>query len=147
VRWRHVDRIDSFKPWESIHGTKVVSFEEASLHKHFGRKGYLPPSLVIEACVELTRWLVAASSDFELVSTVSEIEGLRFDSPAGLGIVMQMEISVEERAGTTLRVLCRASDGDREIASGQIKVELSQLTGAFDPAVVTETWRELYGQA
>ncbi|MHC4252488.1 MAG: hotdog family protein [Planctomycetota bacterium] len=147
MRWRHVDRIDSFEPWKSIRGTKVVSFEDASLHKHFGRRGQLPESLIIEGCVELTRWLVAASSDFKLVAAVSGIEALRFDSPAGLGAVMRMEVLVEDRAEKTLGVTCRVSEGEREIARGRIEAELSQLVGAFDPEVVIGTWRELHGQA
>ena len=147
MRWRFIDRVDSFEPWKAIAGAKAISFEEVSLLKPFGRKGDLPESLVIESCVELVRWLVAASSGFEKASDLAEIRHFRTERISGLGTLLEIAAEVEDHAEGGLSARCRVAASGRTVASGTLYVSLSPLAAGFDAGLVEGTWRELHGEA
>lgn len=147
MHWRFIDRVDSFEPWKAVAGTKAVSFEEASLLKPFGRKGDFPGALVLECCVELVRWLVAASSGFSLTSAVSRIDGFHLSRIGGPGGILTMTAEVERRGEDELLADCRVEFSDSASAGGRIAFVLVPLAESFDPGIVSAMWRELHGAA
>ena len=102
MRYLLVDRITDWKAGESIGGIKNVAMSEDFLEFHFPGNPVMPGALALEALVQLTGWLEAASSDFVhwfLLSTVHKCHFYGFilpgdqvklevrfvgDSPAGL---------------------------------------------------------------
>jgi len=147
LRWRFVDRVDAFDPWHAIAGRKVVSFEEYSLLKPFGRQGAFPESLVLEACVAMGGWLVAASSGFSLCGTLSEVRRFEWEGPAGMGQVIELAAQVRGRRGDEIDLECRADGPDRHIAHGEISLALLPADGLLAASVLEATWKELYGAA
>lgn len=145
MRWRFVDCILEIEPWTRIVGQKAVSFEEYSLLKRFGRKGVFPECLVLECCVELTRWLVAASSGFAKGSVLAEVEDFHFEREAGMGSLLDIAVTVEHRQGNDLSAQCRVTSGGERIAGGQICAALLPMDENFDPELVKGLWRELHG--
>ncbi|HOX07744.1 MAG TPA: hypothetical protein PK280_15195 [Planctomycetota bacterium] len=146
MRWRFVDRVTAFGPWQSIAGRKAVSLEEYKLLEPLGRQGVLPESLVLECCVELARWLVAASSDFRQACVLEGIDGFEFRSEAVMGEILEVEarLTGSPEAGP-LRAECRVKVGAREVAGGSIALGLVPLAEGFDPDFTASMWRELHG--
>ncbi|HEY3319286.1 MAG TPA: hypothetical protein VGP72_02275 [Planctomycetota bacterium] len=139
-----IDRIDTFTAWQHIAGCKSISFEEFSLLKPFGRKGSFPESLVLESCVELSRWLTAASSSFERASVLESIERFELGRGAGCGDVLRITADVIHRKAQALRIACEVCAGNATVASGEISVGLLPLTEGFDADLIYGMWRELY---
>lgn len=146
MRWRFTDRVLSFRPWEAISGVKAVSLEEYHLLKPLGRDGSFPESLVLEACVELGRWLASASSDFTRSAVPSEIEEFHFDEPAGIGSMLRIDVDADCPADGLLRLTCRVSDSGRPIARGHLLLRLIPLTEVQDARWVAAMWAQLRGE-
>lgn len=147
MRWRFVDRVTAFEPWQHIAGRKAVSLEEYHLLQPLGREGVLPESLTIECCAELARWLVAASSSFTQATVLSEVEQFAFNRPAGMGCVLRVEVLVAARAEERLTVDCRITGDDAAVASGRIALAIVDLAELLDAGELAGLWRELYGEA
>jgi len=68
---------------------KCVSLEEYFLLERLGRRGSLPESLVLASFVELARWLVVVSSEFESSALLTDVLGFSFRDPLGMGAVLE----------------------------------------------------------
>ena len=147
MRWRLIDRIDSFEAWAAIAGTKAVSFEEISLLKPFGRKGDFPETLVLEGCVELMRWLVGASSGFTQSCILDRVEDFRCSRANGAGQVLSVSARVERRTEEEIDARCSVRREGDEIAAGRIGASLVPLEDRYDRATVSTIWAELNGKA
>ncbi|HBD06910.1 MAG TPA: beta-hydroxyacyl-ACP dehydratase, partial [Syntrophobacteraceae bacterium] len=64
MRYLLVDRITDWKAGESITGIKNVAMSEDFLEFHFAGNPVMPGVLALEALMQLTGWLEAASSEF-----------------------------------------------------------------------------------
>ncbi len=147
MRWRFVDRIEEFQPWVSIKGLKAVSLAEYSLLNPFGREGAFPESLVLESCVHLARWLIIRSSDFKKTCLLSGLESFNFDREVGPGDILRMGITVSIGGEDSLRIDCKATDGERPIGYGTLTVEMMDIAVLADPEAMKALWKELYVKA
>lgn len=147
MRWRLVDHISDFVPWASIAGRKAISLEEYLLLEPFGRRGFLPESLILEGCVELSRWLVAASSGFSLTATLREVRAFRLDEPAGIGQLLDLTAQVRSRRPGDLALECCVTSAGKPVAQGAMTVGFMPARECFDPTALEAMWGELYGAA
>lgn len=147
MRWRFVDKLHGYQQWHALAGTKAVSLEEYNLHEPFGRTGVLPESVVLEACVQVARWLVSRSSDFELTCVLSNVNDFSFDGEAGMGDVLGIRVRVLGRADMSSDVQCEVACRGRSLARGTITVSLVPLADSFDRGMVEGMWQELHGKA
>jgi len=147
MRWRFVDKIESFQPWRSAAGRKAVSLEEYCLYEPLGRKGVLPESLILESCVQLVRWLVAKSSQFDSTCVLSEIESFSLLGEVGMGEVVGIAVAIISRGPDRLRAECRVCRDGETVARGALSVDLLPLAEGSDPAASKTIWRELYGSS
>jgi len=147
VRWRMLDHMNDLVPWVAISGRKAVSLEEYLLLEPFGRQGFLPESLILESCVELIRWLVAASSGFSLTATLNEVREFRVDEPAGIGQVLELTARVRSRRPDDLELECRVRSATKPVGQGTITVSLVPTGECFDPTALEAIWGQLYGAA
>lgn len=147
MRWRLLDHMNDLVPWVTISGRKAVSLEEYLLLEPFGRQGVLPEILILEGCVELSRWLVAASSGFSLTATLSEVREFRVREPAGIGQLLDLTAQVRNRGRDDLELECRVTSATRPVAQGTITVSFMPTNECFDRTAVEAMWGELYGAA
>jgi 3-hydroxymyristoyl/3-hydroxydecanoyl-(acyl carrier protein) dehydratase len=130
VRWRLVDRVTRLEPWREIAGVKTVSLEEYTLLEPLGRSGAMPETLVLEASVQLARWLLLVSSDFQQEPVLAHIASFTFLREAGRGAVLQLTaVLLEPRDGHHL-VQCQAEAGEETVAAGAIALSLAALEPA-----------------
>ena len=147
MRWRMLDRMNDLVPWVTISGRKAVSLEEYLLLEPFGRQGFLPESLILESCVALARWLVAASSGFSLTATLNEVREFRIDEPPGAGQLLDLTARVRNRRRDDLELGCRVTSATKPVAQGTITVSLVPTSECFDPTALEAMWGALYGAA
>jgi hypothetical protein len=149
MRWRCLDRVESFAAWKFIRGRKAVSFEEGSLLRNFDRVDEFPASLLIESCVELARWLAATSSGFSQIALLEQINDFRLTETPETGDLLTLAIEVvrrDEHAGR-VEVLCRVECGREPVADGHLTLALEPLGEHCDPTSEAALWSELYGAA
>jgi len=159
MKWRLVDRVVAFAPWERISAAKALSFEETTLLERWGREGDVPPALLLESCVEAARWLVAASSGFTRTAALSQCDRFEFGR-VGPTVPLTVSVFVTSRSAERLEVRaeCRAGkvgtdtilEGQNGIcphfplvAQGQLALELLPLAGSFDREWVMALWGDL----
>ena len=111
MKFRLVDKITSWAPWEHIRGSKAVSFEEYSLKESFGEKPRLPEMLMLESFLQLGNWLVMLSSDFQQMGMVARISEVRFHGYLLPGESLQLEV----------RLTRRREDGFELAGEGQVR--------------------------
>ena len=97
MKFRFVDKITSWSPYERITGAKAVSFEEYCLKEVFGDEPHLPETLLLESFLQLGNWLVLLSSDFNQLGMVVRISEVRFHAYLLPGQQLQMEVAVVRR--------------------------------------------------
>ena len=147
MRWRFVDRIVAFEPWSRIRGCKAVSLEEYSLGRVLGHEAFLPDALLLESLVQLTRWLVSASSAFRCSAILTAVDELRVLGRATMGDTLTVDAIARERAGAVLAACCTSCVQGRMIAQGTITVQLVPLPELVEAECVEVLWRELYVKA
>lgn len=147
MRWCLTDRIHKIENWKSISGRKLSSLEEYCLCEPLGRQGVIPETLVVESCVELLRWLIAVSSDFKKICILHSIEDFKLSGDCGMGEALEIMIEIVEHNGDMITAQCRVSGRKTEIATGKIQVELCPLAECFEPEILAEQLKELYGTA
>ncbi len=110
MKFRLVDKITSWGPWQNITGVKAVSFEEYSLKEPFGEQPKLPEMLLLESFLQLGNWLVVLSSDFKQMGMVARISEVRFHDSLLPGQRLELEV----------KLVRRREDGFELAGSGQI---------------------------
>jgi 3-hydroxyacyl-[acyl-carrier-protein] dehydratase len=93
MRYLLIDHITDYKAGELIKGIKNVAMSEDFLEFHFPKNPIMPGVMLLEALIQLTGWLEAASSDFKnwfLVSNVRKSNFYGFAFPGD-----QVELDVE----------------------------------------------------
>jgi len=147
MRWRLLDRVDSFDPWKQLRGRKAVSFEEYSLLKPFGRKGAFPETLVVESCVTAVRWLAVRSSEFRRTAILTEAEAFTFYGEARAGNVLEILVNTRAYEREVMAAECIVCVGDARIAHGCVSCELVELDKFCVSSAAHELWGQLYAEA
>jgi 3-hydroxyacyl-[acyl-carrier-protein] dehydratase len=78
MKFRLVDKITAWTPYQRITGIKTVSFEEYCLKEAFGEQPRLPETLLLESFLQLGNWLIMLSSDFQEMGIAARISDVRF---------------------------------------------------------------------
>ena len=96
MRYLLVDRITDWKTGEYITGIKNVAMSEDFLEFHFPGNPVMPGALLLEALVQLTGWLEAASSDFATWFMVGRVRKCNFYGFILPGDQVMLEVSRRE---------------------------------------------------
>ena len=118
MKFRLVDKITSWSPWQNISGLKAVSFEEYSLKEAFGERPRLPETLLLESFLELGNWLVVLSSDFRQMGTVARISEVRFHNYLLPGQRLRLEVRMIRRREDGFELAGQGFVDGRDVISG-----------------------------
>ena len=147
MRWRFLDKIETFTPWVALSGIKTVSFEEYSLMKPFGRKGEMPELFAIEACVASVQWLVMSSSEFEQTAQLVGVDNFALSGMAGMGDVLRTQITVQGKNAKGILAESTVQVSRTDLASGTLEFDLVPLEPLWPSANARKMWNSLYGAA
>ena len=118
MKFRLVDKITSWAPWQNITGIKAVSFEEYSLKEAFGDEPRLPEMLLLESFLQLGNWLVLLSSDFQQMGMVARISEVRFHDYLLPGQRLQLEVQLIRRREDGFELAGQGQVDGRNVISG-----------------------------
>jgi len=104
MRYLLVDRIVEVKAGQKIRGTKNIAMSEDFLEYHFPRNPVMPGMLLLEALVQLTGWLEAASSDFRNWFLLSRVRSSRFYGFSLPGDQVELAVELSRQSGPDNRV-------------------------------------------
>ena len=135
MKWRMVDRIVAWEPWQSISGAKCVSFEEYNLPAALGLPEQLPPTLVLQSVFELARWLAIISSDFTRLGIVRATQRVVLHSPVAPGERMRMDVKVRNHDDQAMVFDATGQVGNRAVIAAEgCLAELWPLQTCHDAA-------------
>lgn len=118
MKFRLVDKITSWSPYQRIEGIKTVSFEEYCLKEAFGEAPRLPETLLLESLLQLGNWLILLSSDFKNMGVVARISEVRFHDFLPPGGQLRMEVTVARQRDDGFELSGEGRVDDRVIISG-----------------------------
>lgn len=133
MRYLLVDRIVEVKAREKIRGVKNITMSEDFLEYHFPRNPVMPGMLLLEALVQLTGWLEAASSDFRNWFLLSKVRSTRFYgfSLPGDQVELAVELSPQSRPDNRIYTGTAMVDGKKK-ASAEFEGEIIPFEGIED---------------
>jgi 3-hydroxyacyl-[acyl-carrier-protein] dehydratase len=145
VKFRLVDKITSWAPWQHIRGVKAVSFEEYSLKESFGEQPRLPELLVLESFLQLGNWLIVLSSDFQQMGMVARITEVRFHDYLLPGESLQLEVRLTRRHDDGFELAGEGQVHGRSVISGAGCVaSVARLADYQSPEDVRVLFSEIY---
>ena len=145
MKFRLVDKIVAWSPYQSIIGIKAVSFEEYCLKESFGDEPRLPETLLLESFLQLGNWLILLSSDFKDASMVVRISEVRFDGYLLPGQQLQMKVTLARQRDDGYELTGEGQVNGRTVISGMgclaVPVPAAELV---DPANLRVLFSEIY---
>ncbi len=118
MKFRLVDKITAWAPWQQIRGIKAVSFEEYSLKASFGDTPRLPEMLLLESFLQLGNWLVVLSSDFQQRGMAARISEVRFHDALLPGQSLRLEVHLTRRHDDGFELAGEGQVEGRRVISG-----------------------------
>jgi 3-hydroxyacyl-[acyl-carrier-protein] dehydratase len=145
MKFRLVDKIIAWSPYQSISGIKAVSFEEYCLKESFGDEPRLPETLLLESFLQLGNWLILLSSDFKDTGMVVRISEVRFHGFLLPGQQLQMEATLARQRDDGYELSGEGRVNGRTVISGlgclAVRVPAAEL---MDPANLRVLFSEIY---
>jgi 3-hydroxyacyl-[acyl-carrier-protein] dehydratase len=145
MKFRLVDKIVAWSPYQSISGIKAVSFEEYCLKESFGDEPRLPETLLLESFLQLGNWLILLSSDFRETGMVVRISEVRFHGFLLPGRQLRMEVALVRRREDGLELSGTGQVDGQTIITGlgcvAVPVPAAELV---DPANLRVLFSEIY---
>jgi 3-hydroxyacyl-[acyl-carrier-protein] dehydratase len=125
MRYLLVDRIVEVEAGKKIRGIKNIAMSEDFLEYHFPRNPVMPGMLLLEALVQLTGWLEAASSDFRNWFLLSRVRSSRFYGFSLPGDQVELAVELSPLSGTGTRIYTgTAMVGGKKKASAEFEGEI-----------------------
>jgi 3-hydroxyacyl-[acyl-carrier-protein] dehydratase len=118
MKFRFVDKIVAWSPYQSISGIKAVSFEEYCLKESFGDEPRLPETLLLESFLQLGTWLILLSSDFRETGMVVRIHEVRFQAFLLPGQQLRMDVTLARQREDGFELSGEGRVNGRTIISG-----------------------------
>lgn len=145
MKFRLVDKIVSWSPYQSISGIKAVSFEEYCLKESFGDEPRLPETLLLESFLQLGNWLILLSSQFKETGMVVRISQVRLHDFLLPGRQLRMEVTLSRQRSDGFELSGEGRVNGRTIISGLgclvVPVPAVELV---DPANLRVLFSEIY---
>jgi 3-hydroxyacyl-[acyl-carrier-protein] dehydratase len=118
MKFRFVDQIVSWTPYQRICGIKAVSFEEYSLKEAMGEEPHLPESLLLESFLQLGNWLILLSSDFTRMGVLIRLSRVSFHDYLRPGEQVRMEVILRRHRAADFELSGEGRVQGRSIISG-----------------------------
>jgi 3-hydroxyacyl-[acyl-carrier-protein] dehydratase len=143
MRFLLVDAIHSHQAGKSITGIKNVTMSEDFFTHHFPEAPVMPGLLLVEALVQLARWMIITESDFTTTALVAAIEQVKFRGFVAPGeqVSLHVEVLAADDGYRRFRGSGQVDGKDRTVAAFALReVPLAELE---DPQVTRQTFATL----
>ena len=96
MRYLLLDKIIDIELGKKATGIKTISISEDFLEHHFPRYPIMPGVLIVEALVQLSNWLVSASTEFRQKVLLECIDSAKFRQFARPGDTLILEVTLKK---------------------------------------------------
>ncbi len=118
MKFRLVDKITAWAPYQRISGVKTVSFEEYCLKEPFAEEPRLPETLLLESFLQLGNWLIMLSSDFQEMGIAVRIAEVQFHDYLLPGQSLRLEVRLKRRREEGFELIGEGRVDGRKVISG-----------------------------
>jgi 3-hydroxyacyl-[acyl-carrier-protein] dehydratase len=144
MRFLLVDAIHSHQAGKSISGVKNVTMSEDFFTHHFPETPVMPGLLLVEALVQLARWMIITESGFATTALVAAIEQVKFREFVAPGEQVRLHVDVlsADDGYRRFRGSGQVDGKDRAVAAFVLRdVPLADLE---DPEAARQTFATLW---
>jgi 3-hydroxyacyl-[acyl-carrier-protein] dehydratase len=130
MRFLLVDAIESHEPGQAISGVKNVTMSEDFFTHHFPGVPVMPGLLLVEAMVQLARWMIIAESGYLTSGLLASIEQVKFREYVAPGeqVLLHLDVLASDDVGRHFRGTAQVGGKDRVIAAFALRdVPLGEL--------------------
>ena len=117
MRFLLIDRILELERGKRATGIKNVTLSEDFLEHHFPHSPVMPGALIVEAMVQLARWIVLENSGFHRTALVSTFDKLKFHRIVRPGDQLRIETAMLGPIAATAAVKAKAHCGGKLVAA------------------------------
>jgi 3-hydroxyacyl-[acyl-carrier-protein] dehydratase len=132
MRFLFIDRIASIEREKSARGRKVLAMSEDYFEHHFPFSPVMPGVLMLQALVELSRWLVLYSTDFRFYCLLSTLHLLKIRAAAQPGDVLEAEVDWAESKDEAVLFSGRVFKEGALIADARFENRLVEIADSRD---------------
>jgi 3-hydroxyacyl-[acyl-carrier-protein] dehydratase len=100
MRFILIDRIVHIEKEKNARGIKNLAMSEDYFEHHFPFFPVMPGVLMLEAMVELARWLIVYSTEFEYSGLLAKLDSAKFRKPAQPGDILDVQVEWSEKTKT-----------------------------------------------
>lgn len=117
MRFLLFDRVTAFEPGRRLETVKCFSMQDEGLREHFPRRPLVPGSLVLEAMLQTTGFVVVRTSGYKVLPLLSMLEDCTLPAtlPPGTSVELTGELLSTNPKGSMGR--CEARVDGRVVAS------------------------------
>jgi 3-hydroxyacyl-[acyl-carrier-protein] dehydratase len=145
MRFLLVDSIDRHEPGKSISGIKNVTMSEDFFAHHFPQAPVMPGLLLVEALVQLARWMVITESGFVTTALLAAIEQVKFREFVAPGEQIRLHVETVTAEGPRRCFRGAASVGEKDRAVAAFALRDVPLADLEDPDAARQAFSILWG--
>jgi 3-hydroxyacyl-[acyl-carrier-protein] dehydratase len=119
-----LDKIIAFEPGRRVVAVKNVAMSEEVFIDHFPAFPVLPGAFIVESFEQASRLVLAASHDFRVLTAPLGVIGVKYRKFVRPGDQLTIEVAISTDEGPRAETRCRATVGDREVASARLQFAL-----------------------
>lgn len=127
MRFIFVDRIYHIEKEKSARGRKNLAMSEDYFEHHFPFFPVMPGVLMLEAMIELSRWLVLYSTDFRSYCLLRHLRSTKVRNPAQPGDVLDIWVEWREKTETGVLFTGRILLEEKMIAQAEFENRIAEI--------------------
>jgi 3-hydroxyacyl-[acyl-carrier-protein] dehydratase len=141
MRFILIDRIIHIEKEKSAKGVKNLAMTEDYFEHHFPFFPVMPGVLMLEAMVQLSRWLIAYSTEFNYFGLLAKLDSAKFRKPAQPGDVLDVRVEWLGKAKTGILFLGRIFLDGKMIAEANFENKLIEITSNEDKSLLRRNFQ------
>jgi len=131
MRYYLVDRVTELVPGERARGVKAITLSDEILHDHFPEYPVMPGMLILEGTAQLAGFLLEMSLNQVGMpprrAVLVQVRDAKFHRPAGPGMCLDLEASIESQLAEAARVRVTASVAGARVAAGSLIFSMQSI--------------------
>ena len=141
MRFILIDRIVQIEKERKAKGVKNLAMAEDYFEHHFPFFPIMPGVLMLEAMVELARWLMVYSTEFNFFGLLSKLNNAKFRNPAQPGDVLDVQVEWLEKTNSGIHFLGKIFLGEKMIAGADFENKLIEIGANEDKLLLRRNFQ------
>lgn len=141
MRFIFIDRIVQIEKESNARGVKNLAMAEDYFEHHFPFFPIMPGVLMLEAMVELARWLMVYSTEFNFFGLLAKLNSAKFRNPVQPGDVLDVQVEWLEKTNSGIHFSGKIFLGEKMIAGADFENRLIEIKTDEDKLVLRRNFQ------